>query len=261
MANDDYQPLKISDIVNSCRTGHQVGTGVVNFINMLPLALFGWLSLFSNAVSIWGTPFIRGSIGLRYLIVSGLIGVLLHQMITIAYINSAASFLLVIWTGLLLVVWLCHIVSRAERAIYNPMAPPIHSRCMGSPLRFMYRLWHPLLRGWSDLPIRIALVGEPLLFLALAVIFAILEPIVAVIRDGESLGIWKVPFLTAVAIWIQAVHVYLAEKRYLAMLSDQEIEQLRLAEAMASRPNPGYERTPEGYAVVEGDDHWEEGAQ
>lgn len=251
MADGDYKPVKFSDVVNSCRTSHQVGTGIVNFINTLPLALLGWLGLLSNAVSLWGTLFLRGSIGIRFLTVSGLIGVLLHQMITIAFINSPAAFLLVIWTGLLLIVWLCHLVSRAERTIYNPSAPPIHSRCIGGPLRFTYRLWDPLMRSWSDTPLRVALIGEPLLFVGIAILFAVLEPVMGEVRGERALGIWRVPALTAAAIWIQALTLALSERRQLAILSDQEIEQVNLAEGMMNRPSAVREREPEGFAVID----------
>lgn len=203
------------------------------------------IMLFMYATSAWVTPLMRTRIGLVTLVIDAPLG-----LITL---GITASFFSEPWPESVLGVWLLILGTTlaghlyiAVRTFFRPGTEHVHRQDMGAPNQALMPLWDLTLRGWGNTPLRIALVGEPLLLVLVAFILWQIEPFVA----DEPSGVWILFLLSALGVFLQAASMIVKGLWKQQLLKDQETEQEHTAEAFTKQPSRVTGREAEGVARI-----------
>jgi len=175
--------------------------------------------------AMWASPLLRTRLGIVSVLVQGPLAVL-TLMIAGAYSLPDGPWRGVVfgWSGLLVGALGLHFVLGVFR-LFRPGRRHAHSLGMGEPSAPLRPLWRVLMGDWSRYPLRVAIIGEPLLVSALAgIVFVIDTKLLAEQPASPSPAVYLM-LSAAGGIFVQAAATALQNEWALQALSDQEAEQ------------------------------------
>lgn len=247
--HNQQDPMSYAALKGSVTEGAKIGQAGAKAINgaprfLLRLIMFP-IMLFMYATGAWATPLMRDRIGLVTLLIDAPLGLLTLVIAASFFHGSWAPAVLSIWLIALSTVTARHIYV-AARNFFRPAKQHVHRQDIGAPNRILQPLWRLTLRGWGSMPLRVALVGEPLLLGLVAVILQQAESLFA----DEPSGVWVLVLLSAIGVFLQAASMIVKGLWEQQLLKDQEAEQEHTAEAFSKQPSRALGRDTEGVARI-----------
>ena len=245
MKPPDRDPLSIAGIRERCETNTKniaFGFRAAGGAFKLPAVIVVLCLIAATALS---ALLIRQRMGLAY---AGLGWSLLFWSMGFGYPfvpEGPAQTIVSVWMLGATMAFFVHLAAGLVR-FFRPGAEHVHRFSMGEPAWFIQPLWRMTMRSWAENPLRVALIGEPLLLLTIAGAFFLYDRVIANSPEEVTHLGW-LALASAAGIFIQSALVALRNLRQLALISDQEHEQSALAEGLSQRPSPGADRQPEGF--------------
>lgn len=246
--NDEFQPFGITKFYEQSKKNAEMGRGCVNAILAAPRVVFSLIALAVGVCAAWGTPLVRSNVGVRAVIVQGVLGVPTFALLLDLFSDSPLHPVLIAWFIALCFANAFHFILGVTRVL-EPTGSHVHSQDVGRPSPPFQFIWRRLLRSWANHPTRVAILAETPLFFVIAMMFAHVESKARVNGADFLPGAHVIPVLVGMAIPLQTMILAFRDLLRSDQFADQELDQLDVAESMERRPSQHRHRRTEALAV------------
>jgi len=252
---DTSDPIGVRSLHQNLKRSHEIGKDAGSLVLNIPVFVFRLstvpLTICIVATAAWTTPLMRRRAGLYHIMAYGMIGLVSFLAVADYFAGSIVSFIVLsLWMLTLIGLFIAQLAVVVMRLLRPTPSNYVHRWDVGHARPRLQRFWDLTLRGWSVYPVRVALIGEPALLLALACVVWFFEPASAMDKvPGKSSAAWLL-VMSAAGIFLHAAYGQIQKLMTLQKLRDQEFEQLQLADSLSESPIQPIGRESEGIAQI-----------